>query len=150
MKGLTTLIKLHKRTLDELRRKMGALENQKSQLQLASARLQEELEREMKMAAKQPEMSNFFGGFAKRIKKRQDDIAGEIKAIEQRMAKLADEISEAYTELKKFRSRERVEARRCRAETQGHHRYGRNRRPAGRTQKKGAVDVGWPGKSESQ
>jgi hypothetical protein len=39
MKGLDTLIKLHKRTLDELRRKIGALENQKQQLLDTSKKL---------------------------------------------------------------------------------------------------------------
>lgn len=102
MKGLNTLIKLSKRTLDELRRKMGALEGQKSQLELAIVKLQEELAREIELAKKQPEMSGFFGDFAKRIKKRQEDLAKEIKKIEAEMAKLRDKIAEAFGELKKY------------------------------------------------
>ncbi len=102
MKGLATLIKLHKRTLDDLRRRMSSLENQKSQLQLASANLQKELEHEMQLAKKQVEMSGFFGDFAKRMQKRQDDIAQEIRSLDQQMKKLNEEITEAYGELKKF------------------------------------------------
>jgi flagellar export protein FliJ len=102
MKGLATLIKLHKRTLDELRRKMATLENQKSQLQQSSASLQKELQHEMRTAKKQAEMSGFFGGFAKRIQKRQEEIVHEIRSLDRQMAALNDEISEAYTELKKF------------------------------------------------
>lgn len=102
MKGLATLIKLHKRTLDALRRKMSGLESQKAQLQLASKRLTEELRREMEMARKQVEMSGFFGGFAKRIQKRQDDIAQEIRSLDKEMARLQGEIAEAFREVKKF------------------------------------------------
>lgn len=102
MKGLLTLIKLHKRKLDELRRKMVSLENQKSQLELAIVKLQEELKREMELAAERPEMSGFFGDFAKRIKKRQEDIRAEIKKVEAEMAKLADEIAAEFGELKKY------------------------------------------------
>jgi len=102
MKGLSTLIKLHKRKLDELRREMVTLENQKSQLQKSSANLRQELENEMQMAKKQAEMSSFFGGFAKRIQKRQDEIAEEIRSLDKKMAKLNAEITEAYGELKKF------------------------------------------------
>jgi flagellar FliJ protein len=96
------LIKLHKRTLDELRRSMVALENQKSQLQLLSKTLSEELLAEMKLAADQPEMGHFFGDFAKRIQQRQSEIAKEITGIERQMTQLGDQISEAFTELKKI------------------------------------------------
>ena len=112
MKGLATLIKLHKRMVDDLRRKMGLLESQKSQLQQASAKLQEELQREIALAAKQPEMAGFFGGFAKRIQNRQKDIAGEIKKLDADMAKLQVEITEAFGELKKYEiARDNAKAR---------------------------------------
>lgn len=102
MKGLLTLIKLSKRALDELRRKMGALENQKSQFEFAAQKLQEELQHEIVMAKKQPEMSGFFGDFAKRIKKRQEVIAGEIRKLDQQIEKMRDEIATAFGELKKY------------------------------------------------
>ena len=102
MKGLSTLIKLHKRTLDELRRQMLSLENQKAQLQQASANLNKELQDEMQAAKKQADMSGFFGGFAKRIQKRQEEIAKEIRSLDQQMAKLNNEITEAYAEVKKY------------------------------------------------
>jgi flagellar FliJ protein len=102
MKGLKTLIKLHRRKLDELRRRMGVLENQKNQLLAQSLRLSKELEQEIAMASQKPEMGQFFGGFAKRIQKRQEDIAAEVRKLDQQMAKLRDEIAEAFTEIKKF------------------------------------------------
>lgn len=112
MKGLDTLIKLHKRTLDELRRKIIALEGQKAQLTQASKKLDEELLDEIKAAGLQPEMSGFFGGFAKRIKTRQQKIAHEIKELDKQLAALADAAQLAYGEVKKFEiARERAKKR---------------------------------------
>ncbi len=102
MKGLATLIKLSKRKLDELRRKLGNLEGQKAQLEEAIRKLSQELAREMELAGKQPEMSGFFGGFAKRIQQRQEAMHQEIKKIEIEITKTRDEISEAFSEQKKY------------------------------------------------
>jgi flagellar protein FliJ len=102
MKGLATLIKLHKRALDELRRKMTSLESQKIQLQKLSGKLAEDVKTEMHLAGQQPEMGNFFGDYAKRMKMRQQEIAGEIKSLDKQMDTLGNEIAEAFTELKKF------------------------------------------------
>ncbi len=102
MKGLITLIKLSKRTLDELRRKMTALENQKAQLEQAIVNLRLEVEAEMITASKRPEMGNFFGGFAKRMRQRENDLRAEITKLEKDMQTLAAEITIAFAELKKY------------------------------------------------
>src|SRR5574337_47828 len=102
MKKYDTLIKLHKRTLDELRRRMGSLENQKSQLLQLAARLREDLQREMTMAGERPEMSMFFGDFAKRIQVRQEEIGNEVLLLDQQMDKLRDEIATVFADVKKF------------------------------------------------
>lgn len=122
MKGLKTLIKLNRRKLDELRRRMGVLENQKNQLLAQSARLSKELEQEIAMASQKPEMGQFFGGFAKRIQKRQEDIAAEVRKLDQQMATLRDEIANAFADVKKFEiaeesARKREEVERNRKET---------------------------------
>ena len=102
MKGLATLIKLHKRTLDELRRRMVTLENQKGELEQMSRVLAEELKSEMELATKTAEMRSFFGDFAKRMKVRQDEIFEEISALDKQIERLLIEISEAFSELKKY------------------------------------------------
>lgn len=102
MKGLITLIKLSKRTLDELRRKMTALENQKAQLEQAIVNLRKEVEEEMQAAAKNPEMGNFFGGYAKRMRQRELDLRAEIDKVEQQIIALSDEITLAFADLKKY------------------------------------------------
>lgn len=102
MKTLNTLIRLHKRSLDGLRRRMGELENQKAQLQQAIKALQKEMDTEVRLAEKQPEMANFFGEFATRIKNRQETIHQEIAAVDVKIKNLNNEIFEAFTELKKY------------------------------------------------
>ncbi len=102
MKTLDTLIRLHKRTLDGLRRRMVELETQKSQLQQAILNLQKELDTEVALAGKQPEMANFFGEFAKRIKNRQENLRQEIHALDAKITELNKEIFEAFAELKKY------------------------------------------------
>jgi uncharacterized coiled-coil DUF342 family protein len=102
MKTLNTLIRLHKRTLDELRRNMAALEGQKDKLHQSIKSLQNELEKEVKLAGMQAEMANFFGEFAKRIRGRQDMLHGEIKNIDVKIAELNKEIFGEFTELKKY------------------------------------------------
>ncbi len=102
MKNLATLIKLHKRKVDDLKRDLGKMENEKSQLQLATENLKKELADEIALAEKQPEMGTFFGGFADRIRKREEQIQKEIIMLDLQMIALRDEISEAFGELKKF------------------------------------------------
>ena len=102
MKGIKTLIKLRQRELDEQRRIMVSLENQKEQLKNASAKLQQELEQEIALAGQQPDMAHFFGDFAKRIQNRQQEITNEIATLDQAIAKVADQIAEAFAELKKI------------------------------------------------
>jgi len=102
MKGLTTLIKLHKRTLDELRRAMMSLESQKAQLLKLSVKLKDELVQEIKLASKSPELGNFFGDFSKRMQMRQEEIAGEVRSLDKQIGELNAKISEAFSELKKF------------------------------------------------
>ncbi len=102
MKGLTTLIKLHKRQLDGLRRRMATLENQKTQLENLIKRLQDELARELVLAGKTPEMGNFFGDFAKRIRNRQEQVTKEIAELEKKIVALKEEIAIAFGEMKKF------------------------------------------------
>ena len=122
MKTLNTLIRLSKRTLDELRKKQVSLESQKAQLLEVIKRLGNELASEQKVAAKTPEMGAFFGGFAKRIKLRENDIQAEVKKLDDELAVLSEEILVAFAELKKYEialdnKKARIKAEEARKET---------------------------------
>ncbi len=136
MKGLATLIKLHKRDLDILRKKLVTLESQKAQLELLISRLQDELVRELELAGKTPEMGAFFGDFSKRIRTRQDQIRKEIQQLDKKIATARDDVAAAFSEIKKFEialenAKKRKQAQENRRETilldevasQQHHRH---------------------------
>ena len=72
MKGLKTLIKLRQRELDKLRQNLGKLEEELRSLITEEKRLGAELEAEIKLAAENPEMAQFFGQFAQGIEHKQD------------------------------------------------------------------------------
>lgn len=122
MKGLETLIKLKKRALDELRREVAALERQKQQLADLSAQLSRDLAKELELTSRQPGMSMFFSGFAKRVKARQEQIGAEMQALEKKIIERTREVTEAFAELKKFeiardRAKKRAEKEAQRKET---------------------------------
>lgn len=102
MKSLATLIRFKKQQLDELRRKLLGLEAQKQQFLKRGETLAEELRRELQLAGASPEMGAFFGDFADRIKKRQLDIAKEVKKLDRDMDILRDQVRVAFGEIKKF------------------------------------------------
>ena len=102
MKGIDTLIRLAKRTLDELRKKQVSLETQKAKLEDGIRKLANELATEQKLAEKTPEMGAFYGGFAKRIKERQAVLKEEIKKVEEQLVLISEEILNAFADLKKY------------------------------------------------
>lgn len=119
MKGIKTLIKMSKRTLDELRRKMVDLENEKAQLVMLQQKLEQEMLREMQIAAQSLEARPYLMRFAKAHKARQLKVGAELVAMDKRIETLASNIALAFSELKKYeiaeeneRLREEEEAKR--------------------------------------
>lgn len=116
MKGLATLIKLHKRQLDEIRRKMANLENQKRELEEALRNLAADLEREKEAIRGKAEMASYFGSYAKRVRARQEQTAQAIRMLDEQIDKHREEINIAFGELKKFEIAEANAKKRAAAE----------------------------------
>lgn len=102
MQGIDTLIKMHQRELDALRRQLVQQEEQKQQLIELATKLHEELLRERELAAQEPAMAAYMGDFEKRIQKRQLGIAQEVIRIDDEIAQLSAAITERFGELKKY------------------------------------------------
>jgi flagellar protein FliJ len=102
MKGIVTLIKLSKRTLDDLRRKMVQLENQKNTMEQLAQSLLDELANEMLLSSKSVEMQRYFANFYRQIKIRQEKVAEEIGNLNRRIDLLREDIANAFAELKKY------------------------------------------------
>jgi flagellar export protein FliJ len=93
---------MRQRELDELRRNLVEQEKVLEALMAEDKRLAEELEREREMAAQNPEMSAFYGNFAKGVEEKQEDIRLKAREVNQLIRKTRDKITEAYGELKKL------------------------------------------------
>jgi hypothetical protein len=102
VKTMNTLIKLHKRRVDVLRREMVALEEERRQLLQVSERLREEHAREMRLATAEPKMAGFFGAYSARIRQRQENIAQEVKRLDAAIEAKAQAIREEFSEQKKY------------------------------------------------
>lgn len=102
IKAMGTLIKLHKRRVDVLRREMVALEEERRQLLALSQRLREEHAREMQVASEDPKIAGFFGAYSARIRQRQENIALEVKRVDTAIEEKAAAIREEFSEQKKY------------------------------------------------
>jgi flagellar export protein FliJ len=102
MKSLKTLIKLHRKELDEKRRELTALENKKEQLQQAIISLIKELKNEQKIIASNPEIAYSYTNYAIRNRERQQLLAFEIVQIDEQIDQLSEVIFELFSEVKKY------------------------------------------------
>lgn len=102
MKSLKTLIKLQQRELDLLRRQVSSLEGARDTLISNIEHLHDELMKELEAASTMADMRGFFGDFSDTIKKRQRVMAGKVVQLEQQIQELGIEITNRFSELKKF------------------------------------------------
>ncbi len=102
MKNLPILIKLRQRELDNLRRNMSVLEEELAQLQAEEKKLKAQLQYEKKIASQNPHIAMFYGNFAQGNKQQQQQLKNLQQELDQKIANIQDEISDAFGELKKF------------------------------------------------
>ena len=102
LKTLSTLIKIHKQKTDVLRREMMALYEEQHQLEVLTDRLHGEHEKENQLVVHDPTLASFFGAYSRSVKKRLADIGEEIKRLSGAIETKRDEISEEFSEQKKY------------------------------------------------
>lgn len=102
MKSLTTLIRVKQREMDALRRQQEMLLKQRDDLYNILERLADQLAHELKTASSMPEMAHFFGDYAATIKKRQEMMHVHLAKVERELDKLAAQLREKFSEMKKF------------------------------------------------
>ena len=102
MKGLKTLIRLKNKELDSLRLSLVEQQEKRALLELAERNLQKELDDELELAAQQPDMAGFFGGFAAGIKQRQAVVREGMRQVDKLIDALRDKITDAFAELKRY------------------------------------------------
>ncbi len=101
-KGLPTLIRLQQRELDNLRKRMVILQQNRDTLLAQADALLAELDNEVKLAGEMAGMAGFFGDYSKRIKGQREGLHKEAAKLEKKIVALSQEIAHAFSELKKF------------------------------------------------
>lgn len=102
LKSLQTLIKLHKRRIDLLRREVVSLEEERKQLIVLTHTLQEEHQKELQISAENPLLGRFFASYSKNTKERLENIASEIDRLTATIEAKTEIIREEFGEQKKY------------------------------------------------
>lgn len=115
MKGLDTLIRLHRLRLDEAHKALAELDRQRTAILEDMSRLDEELLSERSLASSSFEATMAYGTFAVATQDRKQALAQEVAELDQRIEVAAEKVTAAYRELKKYEvtaERRRAEAKR--------------------------------------
>ena len=102
MKGLNSLIRLHRRHLDEKHVRLTALERERDTLARRAADLADEIAAESRTAAASFESRHGFAAYAARMRSQRDQVSAEIASIDARLAQMNGEIAEAFLALKRY------------------------------------------------
>lgn len=101
-KGLKGVIRLHKWTVDEKRRALGALMRQEEEILHYQQVLQEELAREQALARTDVTFAMAFGRYLPRYCARRDTLAKALVDIRRRIEAARQDLADAFLDLKTF------------------------------------------------
>jgi flagellar FliJ protein len=123
MDKLTTLIRIHRERLDELRRERVQLEDQIEKFEFALTSLDEELRLEQALLREDPLLGPYFRPFAESNRERYRIITQALKTIRDQLTALEEKLYEQFSELKRYEiakqlADERKREALARAETQ--------------------------------
>ncbi|HYD98416.1 MAG TPA: flagellar FliJ family protein [Alphaproteobacteria bacterium] len=102
MADLGALIRLSKWQLDEKRKALTALRNLHDQMVAEQERMELELAQEQRLAAADFEASLAYPGYARAVSQRRERLEISIRQVIQQIEAAADEMANAFQELKKF------------------------------------------------
>ena len=102
-KGLTTLARLTKWTVDQRRRTLGALLKELEDLEASRRGLDIELVQEQSAATENPDEGGLlYGSYAEGFVNRRDTMDESIRAKKVEIENALEELNESYRELKKY------------------------------------------------
>lgn len=102
MKHFHTLIKLKKREVDVFRKQMNNLKDQKQFLEDLHQRMENDRLSEVELAGALTHMGVFFGDYSEAIKKKQELVQQQIRAVDKQMDIVAENMRVVFGEQKKF------------------------------------------------
>lgn len=116
MAGLDTLIRVRQHTVDEHRRELADLYDERDGLAQDRAALDRAYERERAMVAANPDYRVTFDQYQKYYRDRCDAIDTALAELDQRIAAKLDDIREAFRDLKQLEITKRERDRAAAAE----------------------------------
>lgn len=95
-------MKVKQQALDELKRKITALENKKADIQKTIENLQAQLQAELEAASNMPEMTHLFADFSTHNKKRQEQLRVMQERTEREIERLSENVRGLFKEIKSY------------------------------------------------
>ena len=102
MKGLDSLIRVHKWKLDEKRRELVDFENLRAGFVKQLRALEDEQQREQDVAGSNLEVGFSFANYAAAAKEQRENFQASIEEVDSKIAVLNEEVTACYQELKKY------------------------------------------------
>ncbi len=102
MKGLATLIRMHTWELEEKRKTLAEFEGMRDEFIRELERLEAQLLADQKAAAFSPELAQTYGNYAFTVIERREVLNQSISEANDAVGLAADEVHEAYQEVKKY------------------------------------------------
>ncbi len=115
MKGLDSMIRLHKWQVDEKRRQLGELETMRADLVRRQDALRAEMAAE-KTAAGEQVIQFTFATYIRNALERLETLASSIEEVDRAIEAMQNDLAEAYRALKKFEVAQARHAARARQE----------------------------------
>lgn len=112
MKGMSSLIRIHKWKLDEKRRAISDMENLLSGFVGQLAKLDRDKQLEQQVASDDPDTRFAYSNYLIMIKQRRENLLESIADAEARIAEAQEEVAVVFQELKKFEISEETRLRR--------------------------------------
>ncbi len=114
MRGLTTLIRLHRWQLDEKRRQLADLERLLTDLNGQSARLEAEVQGEQRSAAETEEGRYAYAGYAAGVVDRRENLTRSIAEVEISIEAAREDVAAIFEKVKTYEQAERRQQDRAR------------------------------------
>lgn len=102
MKGIDSLIRLHKWRVDEERRRLAALESMAFDFARRLEALEAELQHEAAVAGSSIDAGISFGGYAAGMRSRRERLIQSREEVEAEIVNVREMVSRAFQELKRY------------------------------------------------
>ena len=102
MRSLNTLIRLQQRELEQLRRRLAALQERRDALTRQDELLVQALQDELALAASMPTVAHFFSNFSAHTDRQRQSLAKEMAKMDRTIEQVKQQVMDVFAELKKY------------------------------------------------